>query len=260
MTVNYPIYVGYDAREHAAYMACKYSLEHPVWEDGPQYDLYPLNHRELRRADLFDRPWEIDGKGQFWDKRDGRPFSTEFSHSRFLTPRLAYNAGYRDLVMFVDCDFLFLVPPIHLFNQIDRSKVVSCVKFNMPIPEGQKMDGMVQQNYSRKLWSSLMVFNLGHPDAYKFLNLDVNMCPGRDMHNFLDLLDNEIGEIDPRWNHIPGLTAFGREALAVHWSLGGPWMKGHEKTEYAQKWFDTFHRSVSGNLWGQASSVLFPLL
>ena len=107
--MNYPIYIGYDQREHAAYMVCKDSIQRKVWEDSPEYDVYALAHKELRREGHFDRPWIIDEKGQFWDKRDGRPFSTEFSHSRFLTPKLAWNAGYRDLVMFVDCDFLFLV-------------------------------------------------------------------------------------------------------------------------------------------------------
>jgi hypothetical protein len=30
------------------------------------------------------------------------------------------------------------------------------------------MDGMAQQRYFRKLWSSLMVFNMGHPDIDLF--------------------------------------------------------------------------------------------
>ena len=137
---------------------------------------------------------------------------------------------------------------------------MSCVKFAVPIPEGTKMDGMAQQNYSRKLWSSLMVFNLAHPDIYKFLNLDVNWETGRDMHNFMGLLDDEIGEIDPRWNYVPGLTPYARMPHAIHWSMGGPWMEQYQDVEYSQKWFETFHRCVSGNLWGKASSILFPLV
>lgn len=260
MTVNYPIYVGYDQRQHAAWLVCEKSIQNKVWEDSPEYDVRPLSHRELRREGHFDRPWRIDEQGQYWDERDGRPFSTEFSHSRFLTPRLALQAGYRDLVMFVDSDFMFFVPPVHLFNAIDRSKVVSCVKFNTPVVDGKKMDGMEQQNYDRKLWSSLMVFNLGHKDIYKFTGVDVNHEPGRVMHNFFGLMDDEIGEIDPRWNHIPGLSEPRRDPLAVHWSLGGPWMPGYEKSPFSQRWYDSYNGIVRSCGYGQASQRLMPLL
>ena len=98
------IYVGYDSREDIAYEVCRHSI---VRRASVPVEVIPLNHRELRRQGLFWRPWIIRGDGQFMDGVDGLPFSTEFSHTRFLVPDLAKKKG-AEWALFVDCDFLFL--------------------------------------------------------------------------------------------------------------------------------------------------------
>lgn len=234
------VFVGYDMREHAAWMVCRDTLLNPL--EG-QHDLpldiqvHPLAHRPLRREGTFDRPWRIDEKGQSWDERDGRPFSTEFSHSRFLVPHLAQEMGLTGQVVFVDCDFMFRGSIVDMVSGLDPTKVLSVVKHDFEsIQAGTKMDGMVQNRYFRKLWSSLMVFNLDHEDIFLFDQHFANTWDGSSLHGFTALDDRDIGDIPSEWNHIPGHSPTSEDPKAVHWSFGGPWMRGFHTTPWAPVW------------------------
>lgn len=255
----FPVYVGYDIREHAAWQVCAASLKQPYrwWQRGrPDRGVMvqPLAHKPLRREGLFDRPWRIDGQGQFWDERDGRPFSTEFSHSRFLVPHLAMQAtehrpeGERGWAMFVDCDFLFVSPVTDLLKGLDPSKAIYVVKHDFTPKDGEvKMDGMQQAAYERKLWSSMMLFNLDHPKVREInWRLAANEFDGRVLHRLVMFDDDEIGALPESWNFIPGhnCAALQRENAhfdlkgvdAIHWSFGGPWMEGYEKVSFHGAW------------------------
>lgn len=255
------VFVGYDSREHAAWLVCRDSLLKPNGIPLDGIEVHPVSHRDLRRRGLFDRPWGINAEGKTFDVRDQMTFSTEFSHSRFLVPRLARELGVTSgPVVFVDCDFLFLRPIADMLHGLDRSKVVSMVKHGhtRDLPE-TKMDDQPQATYFRKLWSSLMVYNMGHEDIDLFDTVHrPNHASGKTLHGFLELDDHEIGEIDPAWNHIPGFSPGGLPA-AIHWSLGGPWMPGHESTEFAGIWRKRY-RSVATDLLSGDLNALFPLV
>jgi hypothetical protein len=261
MTIH--VFVGYDVREHAAWQVCRDTLVRPD-PNGPRLDIevHPLSHRDLRRRGLFDRPWKIDESGQFWDDRDGRPFSTEFAHSRFLVPHLAKLMGIKNsAVVFVDCDFMFLRPITEMLDCINPNKVVSVVKHDFHrVQEGVKMDGMLQQRYYRKLWSSLMVFNMGHSDIDLFdAKHPANNSTGSTLHGLRPFEDNEIGDICETWNYIPGHSPSGVVPNAVHWSFGGPWMKEFEHTLYAYEWRARY-RSILLNAHDHHLADLFPLV
>src|SRR3990167_4847378 len=103
MTVSpLKIFIGYDTREKIAYDVLEYSIKKNT--KTPTV-IYPLYHKELRRQGYFGRPWETEGlTGNWRDIIDGRPFSTEFSHTRFLIPELC---GYKGWALFMDCDMIF---------------------------------------------------------------------------------------------------------------------------------------------------------
>ncbi len=261
------VFVGYDVREHPAWLVCRETLIHPAaspeyQENGLDINVVPLSHKELRRQGLFDREWTIDKNGQPWDNVDGRPFSTDFSHSRFLVPHIAKQMGIKGPVVFVDCDFMFLEPITQMLDGLDRSKVISVVKHDTStLVEGTKMDGVKQTTYSRKLWSSLMVFNMSHPDIDRFSKDVANIAAGSELHGLLGLPDSEIGEISSQWNYIPTMTELASSyinANAVHWSMGGPWMKGYEKAMFAPLWRDRFKHVTNKFLAGDMSE-LYPL-
>lgn len=222
------VFIGYDSREDDAYRVCQFSLR----DSG--IPLHKLEHRALRSNGYFHRPWMLAGNGQWTDMVDGKPFSTEFSHSRFIVPRLARDMGLKGHVLYCDCDFMFMNKLDEL--EFDETKAVSVVKHHMTIKEGLKMDGMVQQSYPRKLWSSLIVFNIDHPSNRELDLEEVNTKDGSWLHGFNWLLDSEIGELDHAWNWIPGHSPDGMRPKAVHFSFGGPWLAGYENVPYADAW------------------------
>ncbi|AXQ68675.1 hypothetical protein HOU00_gp450 [Caulobacter phage CcrPW] len=257
------VFVGYDIREHAAWMVCRDSLLNPIAYEGDaplDVQVHPVSHRELRRAGVFDRPWRIDEKGQTWDERDGRPFSTEFSHSRFLVPSLAQAMGLTGQVVFVDCDFMFMHSVVDMVDALDPTKLVSVVKHDFErIAAGTKMDGMSQSRYYRKLWSSLMVFNLDHEDAHLFHPHYANTWDGSSLHGFQPLTDAEIGDIPSEWNHIPGHSSANEVPSAIHWSFGGPWMPAYEKAAWAPLWRARYVQVMQDALTDDISTT-FPIL
>ena len=224
------VYVGYDSREDIAYEVCRHSI---VRRASVPVEVIPLNHRELRRQGLFWRPWIIRGDGQFIDGVDGLPFSTEFSHTRFLVPDLAKKKG-AEWALFVDCDFLFLEDIKKLFDLRDKQYPVMCRKFQFHPASDKKMDGMIQSSYDKKLWSSLCLWNFRHWGTRVLSPAEINKESGSWLHQFKWLNEKEIGEIPEEWNSIIGDDEVPK---AIHYTEGGPWFKNYEKTLYANKWF-----------------------
>ena len=107
MTTDIPtIYVGYDPREDEPYEVLKYTAQKHA--SGP-INIYPIKQDLLRRIGLYRRVWQlgssalpspVDPKNdiQHRDQSDGRPFATDFSFSRFLTPFLHRLEGWAEFM------------------------------------------------------------------------------------------------------------------------------------------------------------------
>lgn len=226
------IYIGYEPREDHAYRVCRHSL---LKRASFPYPVFRLDSRNLRKDGMFWRTWRTDEAGQMWDELDGKPFSTEFSYTRFLTPLLGKLEGF-NWALFVDCDFLFLEDVHKLFSLVDESKAVMCVKHAHVPVETEKMDGCRQAVYPRKNWSSLVLFNVNHPSNRNLTLATVNTADGGWLHRFGWLQDHEIGEIPPEWNWIEGASDPLIKPAAVHYSAGGPWFPGYANCAYAGEW------------------------
>lgn len=236
------IFVGYDAREELAWQVLRFSIQRRA--SGP-VQVIPLKHRELREGGLFTRTWRVDEAGQCWDDRDGKPFSTEFSHSRFLIQALSERLGVHGRVVFCDIDFVFLTDPYKLLEEAPRDAAVSCVKHDWDSArDGKKMDGVLQEGYGRKLWSSLMVWNVDHPSNKLLTPHRVNYSAGSWLHALMWLQDEEIGALPPHWNWIPYHSPDDLKPAAVHFSFGGPWMRGYEGAPYADVWRREYHKML----------------
>lgn len=218
--------IGYDSREDIAYQVCRHSIYR---RSTLPVEIYPLKHKKLRDKGIFWRPWLTSGGGQTIDCIDGRPFSTAFSHTRFLTPHIAKEKGY-EWALFVDCDFLFLKDVGELFQLCDSQYSVLCRKFDYHLASDTKMDGMRQTSYSKKLWSSLCLWNTQkHFPSVS----EVNSKDGAWLHQYEWLGENQIGNISEGWNWISGTDEVPK---AVHYTEGGPWFPGYEKCEYGHLW------------------------
>lgn len=218
--------MGYDNSEVKAYeVACK-SL-------AKVSDLRaePLKADRLASSGLLRR--SVDTRGGLYDLPSNAPCSTEFAVSRFLVPILC-QTGW---AMFTDCDVVFLDDPLNIRQYLDPLKAVMVVKHNQD-GGGLKMVDKVQTSYRRKNWSSVMVFNCDHP-ANKRLSLqDVNERPGRDLHAFYWLHDDEIGELDCEWNWLVNCQERPLVPRIAHFTQGGPWLEGWTPAVNDEIWLD----------------------
>jgi lipopolysaccharide biosynthesis glycosyltransferase len=212
------VFVGYDSREQIAYDVCEYS----ILKYNKNARVIPLKQDELREQKLY------------W--RDNDPLSsTEFTFTRFLVPHLC---DYKGWALFVDCDFLFQINIEEIFALADDRYAAMVVKHDYNPPEGMKMDGQKQLAYPRKNWSSMILWNCGHPNNQKLTPDLVNRETGQFLHRFTWLKDDMIGELNCQYNwlvnhyHEP---TDGKPKL-IHYTEGGPWFENYQHCEYGYHW------------------------
>ena len=193
------IFIGYDPRERDAFEVCRASILHHA---SIPVQIIKLDLTSLQRLGIYTRQYRTEGD-QMYDLLDGRPFSTQFSFSRFLVPMLS---SYDMWSVFVDCDFLFTDDIAKLVPLLDRTKAAMVVKnVHMPV-EYQKMDGQYQASYPRKNWSSFVAYNCSHR-ANRYLTADkVNAMSGGWLHGFTWIADRELGELPQTWNWLSGVN------------------------------------------------------
>lgn len=225
------VYIGYDGREPVAAHVARHSIN--INSSG-DVDVHYLKHRDLRKRGLFNREWIVTD--QFRDARDGKPFSTEFSFTRFLVPFLQ-DSGW---ALFMDCDMVFTSDIYKLFSLVDDSKAVMCVKHFHSPDSKVKMDDREQTRYFRKNWSSFILINCSHPANKRLTIDDVNTKDGSWLHRFAWLEDDEIGSLPFSYNYIPGVSPLCEKPDHIHWTDGGPWFAEYVDCPMADVWMTYF--------------------
>jgi hypothetical protein len=220
------VWIGFDPRETAAFMVARESIR--------QFDrsipVAAVRLRHLQEEGLYTRPTSRR-LGKLWDEISGAHMATEFAITRWA--------------LFMDCDVLLRTNLYELKALLDDSKAVMCVKHDHRPSFNVKMDGQEQTSYPRKNWSSVMAFNVDHP-ANDALTADlVSALPGRDLHRFCWLSDDEIGALPPEWNHLVGHSEDVRDPKIVHFTDGGPWFEAFRNVPYADEWFAVLDRMVA---------------
>lgn len=247
------VILGYDPREALPYAVAEHSIRKHA---SQQVSVERLDLASLVRLGYYTRPTDRRD-GRLWDvlsaDRDeprGRPMATEHACARFFTPAVC---GFDGWALFADCDILVRDDIATLFALANDRYAVMVVKHRQESGAVAKMDGQIQTFYARKNWSSVCLWNCGHP-ANRVLRFGLtNRWPGRDLHAFAWLQDEEIGELPQEWNFLVGVSkrrydprwAYfpdgdpSREPLPVrlaHFTLGTPDMPGWEHQEYADEW------------------------
>ena len=214
------VFVGYDPREDIAYQVCK----HSILSKQPNAEVRPLVQKELRDAGWYTRP--VD-----------KLASTEFTFTRFLVPELTNFEGW---AVFMDCDMILTTDIKELFDQADDRYAVMCVQHDYTPKEGFKMDGQKQTVYPRKNWSSVVLFNCGHPSNAVLTQDQVNSTElnGAYFHRFSWLKDEEIGALDHTWNYLVGVYNDIKTPKLIHYTEGGPWFENYRNCEFHNEWKD----------------------
>lgn len=223
------VFIGWDASQMTAWNVAAFSLQRNA---SARCDVRRIAMSELRAQGLYRRPTGHTDHG-YWDEISAAPMSTGHAIARFLVPALC---AYQGWALFVDGDVLFRDDIASLFALADESKAIQVVQHHHEPHESLKMTGQAQTTYARKNWSSVILFNCGHP-ANRSLTVDlVNSLPGRDLHRFCWLQDDLIGALPSRWNVLIGEEEDPNPALA-HFTLGVPDMAGYEHQPFADEWY-----------------------
>lgn len=216
MKVKTELFIGYDKNQPFAYDTCRLSIR-----DHSRVVIKSIMLSSLQSSGHFWRPM---GQG-----------STEFAFTRFLTP---YLKGYYGFAIFCDSDFIWTCDPLELIEQIDTTKAVSVVQHSIQPHQIKqtKMDNKDQSWYPRKNWSSLMVFNCGHPYVKNLTPVAVSESPAGYLHEFHWCPTELIGSIPHTYNYLVGYYDDIEEPKAIHYTDGGPWHPGYENVQFADKW------------------------
>ena len=183
------VFIGYDPREDAAAQVCKYSLQ--------KHATVPVKVTMLHLKKLED-------DGILWRPRE-KNASTQFTYSRFLVPSLM---NFQGTAVFCDCDFLWVDDIAKLIAQVKPNKGVYVVphdRYGYKPKTNTKMDGKEQTFYPKKNWSSMMVFNCGHPRVRTNLTRKhVNQESMQYLHRSEWVNKKDIGYLTPEWNWLSG--------------------------------------------------------
>jgi hypothetical protein len=213
------VFIGFDPVESVAWHAMAHSI---FTRSSRPVALIPVNLANL--------------KGVFTRPRDPKQ-SNEFSFTRFLTP---YLAGYKGHALFFDCDMLLRTDIAEVFDVVKQQpgKAAYVVKHTYEPRDGIKYLNTVQYKYPRKNWSSVVLWNCGHPANRALTPEFVNTASGIELHRFTWLSDDQIGELDVRWNWLVGeYDAPPADVKNVHWTVGGPYFHEYRTADFSEEWF-----------------------
>lgn len=193
------IFIGYDPREAIAYHVCANSI---IRHSSKPVAITPLALKNMQ--DYEEK--HTDG-------------SNQFIYSRFLVPHLM---GYKGWAIFMDGDMLLREDIERLWELRDETKAVQVVKHDYETKMTEKYLGSKNENYPRKNWSSVILWNCGHPANAAVTPEFVQNATGAQVHRFTWLTDDLIGELPPEWNWLDVEYDWNPLAKLVHYTLGTP--------------------------------------
>lgn len=215
--------VGFDQREAIAYhVFCQSVIE----KASMPVQFLPLN------------PPSITGYTE--RHQDG---SNVFIYRRFLTP---YLMDFRGWAIFADGDMVCNADIAGLWRLRDPSKAVMVAKHEYETKAQTKYLGNKNENYPRKNWSSVILWNCEHPDNRQLTPSFVESKDGAFLHRFKWLDDGKIGEIPKEWNWLAIEYPPKEDASLVHYTLGTPCFSGYRDCEMSDKWHGAYERALSG--------------
>ncbi|MDC0626930.1 glycosyltransferase [Methylophilaceae bacterium] len=207
------LYVGFDPKEAIAYHVFIQSV---IKNSSAPIQITPL------ALSLLD---------EFKETHNDR--SNDFIYSRFLTPYLNNFEGW---AIFADGDMICNADIKELINLADPDKAVSVVKHNYKTKFKKKYLGNINEDYPRKNWSSVILWNCSHPKHKILTPSFVAQQTGKFLHRFSWLEDYEIGELPIEWNWLAIEYEANPNAKLIHYTLGTPCFKDFKDTDMSDLW------------------------
>jgi hypothetical protein len=167
--------------------------------------------------------------------------SNAFIYSRFLVPALC---GYKGWAIFADGDMLCRGDIAGLYALKDEYRAVMVAKHDYQTKSATKYLGSPNEDYPRKNWSSVILWNCGHHQNKKLTPRYVMEASGKQLHRFEHLDNRFIGEIPLEWNWLVTEYDYNDTAKLVHATLGTPCFTEYQDCDYSQEWWDTYQRLI----------------
>ena len=223
MSAKINIYVGFDQKEAVAYHVFCQSL---IDNSSLPLKISPIALKNLQKYD---------------EKHTDR--SNDFVYSRFLIPFLNNFNGW---ALFVDGDMICQSDIKELFDLRDDSKAVMVVKHNYETKQEKKYLGNINENYPRKNWSSVILWNCNHSKHKILTPTFVSEQTGKFLHRFSWLEDKDIGELPLEWNWLAIEYEDNTKAKIIHYTLGTPCFSDYKNTAMAEIWYKYYSRLNNG--------------
>jgi hypothetical protein len=214
------VFIGYDHVESVAWHTMAASIYR---QSSRPVAIVPVNLANLKG--IFNRPRESKQ-------------SNEFSFSRFLVP---YLCNYEGQGIFFDCDQMLRTDIAEIFSVLEeqQGKAVYVVKHTYEPRNDVKYLNTIQYKYPRKNWSSVVLWNCDHEKNRIVTPQFINTVEALALHRFTWLDDNEIGELDIRWNWLVGeYDNAPNDVKNVHWTVGGPYFDEYSTSDFSNEWFE----------------------
>ena len=208
-----PVFVGYDPREAIAYHTCVNSI---IRHASQPVAIIPI------ALNLFQDYKETHTDG-----------SNHFIYTRFLVPHLM---GFKGWAIFIDGDMIVRDDIMKLWNLREVDKDVMVVKHDYQTCMPVKYLGAKNENYPRKNWSSVILWNCNSFPNRQLTPEFVQKSSGSFLHRFSWLDDDRIGDLPPEWNWLPDEYGPNLNAKLLHYTLGAPCFQEFADTPQGNEW------------------------
>jgi len=155
------IFVGYDTKETIAYHVCTNSI---IRNATVPVSINPLSLNLLKEY----TETHTDG-------------SNQFVYTRFLVPHLM---NYQGCAIFIDGDMVLQEDITNLYKLFDSKYAVQVVKHNYKTKMSTKYLGAKNEDYPRKNWSSVVLWNCAHPKNKTLTPAFVQTASGSQLHRY----------------------------------------------------------------------------
>lgn len=217
------IIVGFDEREAVAY--------HTFTQSVIEKSTAPIRFLPLCKGSLSTYE-EVH--------KDG---SNDFIYSRFLVP---YLMNFNGWAIYADGDMVCLEDIKKLWDLRNNKYAVQVVKHNYKTKISKKYWGNKNEDYPRKNWSSLILWNCNHPSHKKLTPEFIQKQTGAFLHRFSWIKDEEIGELNKEWNWLAMEYEEKIDINLIHYTIGTPCFKEYEHTSLSSHWKKSFLNMLKG--------------
>lgn len=218
-----PIFIGYDPRESAAFAVCANSIIRNSSE--------PVSITPLALGNLGHIYQEFHGDG-----------SNQFIYTRFLVP---YLKGYNGHAIYLDGDMVVRGDIAELWAMRSDFKAAQVVKHDYQTKQDKKYLGAKNENYPRKNWSSVILWNCGHYVNREMTPDRIMSMTGAELHRFTWIADGRLGTLPKEWNWLETEYEPNPDAKLIHYTLGAPCFADYADTPQAHYWHEEAMRTMN---------------